>query len=246
MLKQLTPAPLLESYRRLQRQREKKRNASKTLEEIFTEIYAAKKWAPKSASFDSGAGSKDQRITEAYLQAVRGWLTSISPTKLRIVDLGCGDFSVGRQLVDCCAHYSGVDIVKPLIDYNTQHFATPTVEFFHLDITKDPLPDGDVCFLRQVLQHLSNDQIQIILERLRKYRWSVITEHHPSNEWVRETNIDKPHGADIRIFDHSGVFLDQPPFDIPKNRLELLLEVKGHEFPGWADPGMIRTYVVKH
>ncbi len=244
VLKKLAPPILLEGYRKFQRRRQKNRNAGKTTEQIFTEIYAANQWAPDSEGFDSGAGSSDQRITGAYVRAVRDWLKTIDSTKLTIVDLGCGDFHVGRQLVDCCARYVGVDIVKPLIDFNTAQFASPTVEFLHLNILKDPLPDGGVCFLRQVLQHLSNDQIQTVLNRLNKYRWTLITEHQPSTAYFRQANRDKPHGADIRLFDHSGVFLDQPPFNVPRERLKLLLEVNGHAFPAWPDPGVIRTYVL--
>lgn len=244
LLKSLTPTPLLERYRRIQRQREKKRNAAKTTEQIFTEIYAENKWTPGANRFDSGTGSADRRITTAYVKTVQDWLTRIESTRLTIVDLGCGDFRIGRQLVDSCNHYIGVDIVKPLVEYNMEHFASPTVEFIHLNILEDPLPDGDVCFLRQVLQHLSNDQIQTVLNRVVKYRRIVVTEHHPSRAYFRKPNLDKPHGADIRLFDGSGVFLDEPPFNVPQQRLKLLLEVEGHAFPGWVDPGVIRTYIL--
>ena len=244
LFKKLVPPSLLESYRRIQRRREKTRNAAKTPEQIFTEIYAENKWTPGSNRFDSGAGSTDERITTAYVRTVRDWLTSIASTKLTIVDLGCGDFRIGRQFVDCCARYVGIDIVKPLIEYNVAHFASPKVQFLHCNILEHPLPDADVCFLRQVLQHLSNDQIKTVLQRVEKYRWVVVTEHHPSSADFRQPNLDKPHGADIRLFDGSGVFLDEPPFNVPRQRLKLLLEVEGHAFPGWADPGVIRTYIL--
>lgn len=244
LLKNLAPAPLLERYRRIQRQREKKKNAAKTTEQIFTEIYAENKWNPGSSGFDSGTGSADERITTDYVQTVQDWLTTIESTRLTIVDLGCGDFRIGRQFVNSCTHYLGVDIVEPLIKYNVEHFASPKVRFLHLNILEDPLPDGDVCFLRQVLQHLSNDQIQTVLTRVEKYRWIVVTEHHPSSKYFRKPNLDKPHGADIRLFDGSGVFLDEPPFNVPRQRLKLLLEVEGHAFSGWADPGVIRSYIL--
>ena len=244
LLKRLLPAASLESYRRIHRAREKKRNAAKTSEQIFTEIYADKKWTPGSDKFDSGIGSSDERITTAYVCAVREWLERIGSTKLTIVDLGCGDFRVGRQFADLCGHYVGVDIVKPLIEHLVQDFASPKVEFLHRNILEDSLPDGDVCFLRQVLQHLSNDQIQTVLHRVQRYCWTVITEHHPSSAFFRAPNLDKPHGADIRLFDGSGVFLEKAPFNVPWQRFELLLEVAGHTFPGWSDPGVIRTYLL--
>ena len=244
LLKRLLPAAWLERYRRIHRAREKKRNATKTSEQIFTEIYAEKKWTTGSDEFHSGIGSSDKRITAAYVRAVRDWLERIGSTKLTIVDLGCGDFRVARQFVDLCGHYVGVDIVKPLIEHLVTDFASPKVEFLHRNILEDSLPNGDVCFLRQVLQHLSNDEIQTVLHRVQRYHWTVITEHHPSSEFFRAPNLDKPHGADIRLFDGSGVFLEKPPFNVSRQRIELLLDVAGHAFPGWNDPGVIRTYLL--
>src|SRR4029077_11032415 len=104
-LKRLISKAWLESYRRVQRAREKKRNAAKSAEQVFTEIYAEKKWAPGSREFDSGVGSSDQRITSAYVRALRDWLERIGSKNLTIVDLGCGDFRVGQQFVDLCGHY---------------------------------------------------------------------------------------------------------------------------------------------
>jgi hypothetical protein len=246
LLKRFLPAPLLEGYRGLQRQREKNRNATRTTEDIFTEIYAQNKWANTGREFDSGVGSNDERITTTYIRAVQGWLESIDSTKLTIVDLGCGDFRIGQHFIAHCAHYVGADIVRPLVQYNAAHFASPKVEFIHLNIIEGPLPDGDVCFLRQVLQHLSNDQVQSVLHQLKKYRWSVITEHHPSAKYLRKPNLDKPHGADIRLFDGSGVYLNQPPFSIAQERLRLLMEIEGHEFPSCVDSGILRTYVLSN
>jgi hypothetical protein len=243
-IKHLLPTKLLEGYRRNQRARDRQRNAAKTAEQIFTEIYADKKWSPQSEEFDSGVGSSDERITAAYVRTARDWLKQIGSKELTIVDLGCGDFRIGRQLVDLCRCYVGVDIVKPLIEHNTEHFGSPNVQFLHRNILEDELPEGNVCFLRQVLQHLSNTQIQTVLHRVQKYRWVLITEHHPSSPFFCAPNLDKPHGADIRLFDGSGVFLEEPPFNVPRRRLELLLEVPGHSFPGWKDCGVIRSYVL--
>jgi hypothetical protein len=243
-LKRFLPADWLETYRRVQRAREKKRNAAKTTEQVFTQIYAEKKWTAGAGEFDSGAGSSDERVANAYVSAVRDWLSRIGSTNLTIVDLGCGDFRVGRQFLDLCHNYIGIDVVKPLIDHLVEKFASSKVEFLHRNILEDGLPNGDICFLRQVLQHLSNNEIQTILRQVQKYRWVVITEHHPLEQFFRAPNLDKPHGADIRLFDGSGVFLEEPPFNVPRNRLELLLEIAGHPFPAWPDPGVIRTYLV--
>jgi hypothetical protein len=163
------------------------------------------------------------------------------------VDLGCGDFSVGRELAAACGRYIGLDIVRPLIDYNQAVFGDHKVQFQHANIIEDDLPDGDVCFVRQVLQHLSNAQILSGLAKLAKYRWSFITEHHPCDSRLRRPNLDKPHGADIRVSRGSGIFLDEPPYSVAGNRLRTILEVpyvRGSDSSVTDDPGVLRTYVM--
>jgi hypothetical protein len=42
----------------------------------------------------------------------------------------------------------------------------------------------------------------------------------------------------------SGVFLEEPPFNIPRERYRLLLEVPGIPPHDDSDAGVIRTYVL--
>jgi hypothetical protein len=163
---------------------------------------------------------------------------------MTVVDLGCGDYSVGQQLVSHCARYVGVDIVRPLVEYNQATYGSEHVSFKHANIVADELPSGDICLLRQVLQHLSNDQILAVLPKLNRFRWTFISEHQASPSRLRTANIDKPHGGGIRAGFGSGVFLDRPPFNIPSDRLRVLLEVPGTALQGGVDPGVIRTYVL--
>ncbi|MFN5513605.1 MAG: methyltransferase domain-containing protein [Cyanobacteriota bacterium] len=77
--------------------------------------------------------------------------------------MGCGDFQVGQQLLPLCSSYIGIDIVKVLIENNNNKFKDTKASFLCLNIIEDDLPTGDVCFVRQVLQHLSNAEITKIL-----------------------------------------------------------------------------------
>jgi SAM-dependent methyltransferase len=164
---------------------------------------------------------------------------------LRFVDLGCGDFRVGRQLLPLCSSYAGVDIVEPVVQHNQQTYGNPTTHFMHLDIVSSPLPQGDVCFVRQVLQHLSNAQISAVLAKLVAYRWVFITEHYPSDRHGVVPNKDKPHGGDIRAYDNSGVYLDEEPFSLPAGRLAKVLSVRGIGLSHGADQGEIVTYLYR-
>ena len=55
--------------------------------------------------------------------------------------------------------YLGVDIVSKVIDGNRQNFLANGRQFFHLDITKDTIPDADAILCRDCLIHLSYTHI---------------------------------------------------------------------------------------
>jgi Methyltransferase domain len=237
-VRELLPGSVLLLYRRLRRR-------LVSTEEVFTRIYVDGQWGVGPETFCSGSGSRESSIVSPYLTAVRAELRRLGAASMTAVDLGCGDFAVGRMLAGESARYIGLDIVRALVDYNRRHFGTERVAFLHANIVADELPAGDICFVRQVLQHLSNAQIRAVLPKLARYRWCFITEHHPSAGRLGRVNIDKPHGADIRIYRASGVYLEFPPFNVPKQHYRLILEVPG-QMPENVDPGVIRTYLLEH
>jgi SAM-dependent methyltransferase len=150
-----------------------------------------------------------------------------------IVDLGCGDFAVGRELLQRfpTAHYIGCDIVPELIRHHQRIYASDRASFRLIDIVTEPIPRGDVCLIRQVFQHLSNDDIMRVLKKLEDCPRLIVTEGQPL-ELSGPKNRDKIAGGNTR-FDTatgigSGVYLDAPPFN--KNLEELCrVEMPGNE-----------------
>jgi Methyltransferase domain. len=216
-----------------------------TVKEIFSEIYNNKLWNSGPVKFFSGPGSAEESIVQPYIQKIsnflKDYISSISK-KPRIVDLGCGNFEVGKHFVDYCCEYIGVDIVPQLIEELNKTKSARSVRFLCLDIIDDELPDGDIAFLRQVLQHLSNEQILKILPKLRKYKIVFITEHHPMPNQNIVYNKDMVTGDAIRACSNSGVYLDKMPFNIPEDALQLFLEVPGVSLGKGYEQGFIRTY----
>jgi SAM-dependent methyltransferase len=180
---------------------------------VFSEIYRQRLWGTSDESpYCSGRGSHNEAVLQPYLHSVREFLSQF-PVKPDVVDLGCGDFNVGAQLRDRCARLVACDVVAELIAYNHTAFKHLDVSFMQLDITSDALPAGDVALVRQVLQHLSNDQIARVARKLGQYSWVVVTEHLPrvSNFTA---NLDKPAGPGVRLRLRSGVDLTRPPFNL--------------------------------
>lgn len=244
MVRRILPRIAVEAYYGYRESKVAALHRGMNTEDVFTDIYSNNRWGGASGSFFSGPGSHEATMVGPYLAGVKRELERIGAASMTVIDLGCGDFSVGRRIASECGRYVGVDIVKPLIDHNRKIFGNSSVSFVHANIVTDDLPDGDVCLVRQVFQHLSNEQILAALPKLDRYRFSFVTEHHPSDTHLRRPNVDKPHGAGIRNRQQSGVFLDRPPFDFPSARYQLLFEVPGPPMPRGIDPGVIRTFVL--
>jgi hypothetical protein len=186
---------------------------------IFREIYDKNLWGSDGHSkFYSGVGSRGESA-EIYVKGMARVLESHVAElgrKLTVVDLGCGDFEIGHALVTGLPDliYVGCDIVPEVVIHNTKTYANERISFRQLDIVADPLPNADVCLVRQVLQHLSNAEIIKFLQRA-NYKYLYITEGHPSVR-TGPVNPAKATGGDVRFDWHAGrgrgVELDKPPY----------------------------------
>jgi len=177
--------------------------------DAMVQIYEQKLWGSNGSEFYSGEGSHQKEITEPYTTTLIYFLRSFKKP-LKICDLGCGDFNIGKQLVAYAKKYFAIDIVPDLIAYNKRKFQIKNLEFLCLDIAKDNFPQGDCAILRQVLQHLSNTQIQKIVPKLANFKYLIITEHLPNGSF--KPNKDIISGQGIRLKKQSGVNLLAAPF----------------------------------
>ncbi len=178
--------------------------------QVMDQIYEKKLWGGQSVDFYSGEGSHLPEIVNPYIESVTSFLTSFK-TPLTVCDLGCGDFNVGKQLVPFTKKYVAIDIVADLIEYNQKTFKAENLEFQCLDIADAELPAADCVLLRQVLQHLSNAEVQRIVEKLTQYKYVILTEHLPQGDFV--PNVDILSGQGIRLKKQSGICLKDHPFN---------------------------------
>lgn len=208
---------------------------------LFSEIYRNGYWGSSSQSpFFSGSGSHDETQTIPYLNALKSLITSLAKSPV-MIDLGCGDFNIGRQLYGLSRHYYGIDIVPELIAYNQQHFEADNLTFQCMNATAEQLPVGDILLIRQVLQHLGNNEIQAVLKQARHYPYVILTEHIPAGTFT--PNKDKPSGPDSRLRIKSGVDITAAPFSFDGYTNELLCSVATGDFPGIVET---RLYVREH
>lgn len=220
-LRRILPEALLERRRQKLRARERQRNAGRSSQEIFEDIYAEGKWGGDSPDEGSGSGS-DVAVAQSYIDYVNAFLRD-HPEISRVIDIGCGDFRVARHFeLTEGQSYLGTDIVAPLVVRHTERYGSDRVSFMQLDAAADPLPEGDLYLVRQVLQHLSNAEAGRVIDKIRALgRHALITEHHPAPGLLTQRNLDKPTGPDVRVYDGSGLYLDSPPFDLPDIKVVL-------------------------
>jgi hypothetical protein len=195
---------------------------------VFSNVYQKKLWgiaSPENESpFYSGPGSSDPEIVDPYVETVNRFFASL-PTKKKAVDLGCGDFRVGSRIVDSFDSYTACDVVPELVQFNQEYWQHLPVEFRVVDLVNDKIPDGDVLIVRQVLQHLSNDDIKKFTQSIpRGFSYLLVTEHIPSEKDFL-ANKAKASGSDIRLSSISGVVLTKPPFNLKVKSETTLLSV---------------------
>jgi SAM-dependent methyltransferase len=196
---------------------------------VMDQIYEKKLWGGQSEDFYSGEGSHLPEIVNPYIESVTSFLTSFKDP-LTVCDLGCGDFNVGKQLVPFTKKYVAVDIVADLIEYNRKTFKAENLEFQCLDIAEEELPAADCVLLRQVLQHLSNAEVQRIVEKLTQYKYIILTEHLPQGDFV--PNLDILSGQGIRLKKQSGICLKDHPFNFKFKAEQPLVSTKPKDGKG--------------
>lgn len=189
---------------------------------VMHQIYEKRMWGGDGSDFYSGIGSHDPKIVAPYVTVITSFLKSFHEP-LTVCDLGCGDFNVGIQLVDFTKQYIGIDIVEDLMIRNKAKFKKSNLEFQCLNICEDKLPIADCMLLRQVMQHLSNNEIQKLITQLESYKYLVITEHVPSSEY--NANRDIITGQGTRLKKNSGVDLTAEPFHLKPKLEKRILEV---------------------
>lgn len=208
---------------------ENKKKAPWPTKEAMEQVYAMKLWGGSTSDFYSGAGSHLHNIVQPYTTALVSFLESFN-IPLTVCDLGCGDFNVGKQLVEHTKKYIAVDIVKSLIERNKENFKESNLEFQCMDITSDALPAGDCALLRQVLQHLSNAEVQQILDKITAFKYVVVTEHIPDGDFI--PNKDIISGQGIRLKKQSGLNILAAPFNFKIKEEKQLVSVRLNDCKG--------------
>jgi hypothetical protein len=211
---------------------------------IFDEIYLNHKWGGNN-SFSLGEGTRSEKVG-FYIDKIKEFI--VYNEIKSIVEFGCGDFSVMKELFKKISYisYTGYDVSKVIVDYNKINnnvsINNNRVEFIQSDCANDLFKPytSDLLIVRQVLQHLDNFSIGNIIRHFDNYKYVLITEHISKNH--AKYNIDKVTGAHTRAHFGSGVFIDKPPFML---KAQIIFKYdEDIKFAGNILEGEIVTYLI--
>ncbi len=206
----------------------------KTAESLFTHYYNKRIWKGGGQETVSGAGS-----TLEYTANIRKELPPLLE-RLQVttmLDAPCGDFNWFRQMARPEGmQYIGGDIVRPLVDRNTELYANATTTFRYLDITQGPLPAVDLWLCRDCLFHLpTQSALEAIDNFLKSNIPYLLTTHHPRcNE-----NTDIPTGLFRQIN------LELPPYSFPPARFYMDDWIEGYPVRSlglWHRDDLVRAF----
>ncbi|WP_246034853.1 class I SAM-dependent methyltransferase [Polaribacter aestuariivivens] len=193
------------------------------------QIYEQNLWGGFTEDFYSGDGSHNPKLVSPYLKSIQTFLVTFN-NPITVCDLGCGDFNIGINLLPFTKKYFAIDIVPELIKRNDKIYKAENLEFLCLDIAKDNVPKADCVIIRQVLQHLSNAEVQNILQKLYNFKYVILTEHLPSRNF--ESNKDIISGQGIRLKKQSGINILKPPFNFKVKEEKQLISIELPENKG--------------
>lgn len=112
------------------------------------------------------------------------WVMSKIPTPKTALDIGCGEGTYAKMFPDL--QWTGVEIWAPYQDKFKLKDLYP--EFYVSDArTWTTGRSFDVCFLGDVLEHMTVEEAQSLLSKARRWAETVIVSipigHHPQGEW---------------------------------------------------------------
>ena len=144
------------------------------MEQIFTNVYENNIWGNNNNTEYNGSscvGSDIDFNKDNYVPFLKKFITDNNIKN--VADLGCGDFRCGKLIYyDLDILYTGYYAYKKIIVYNSIHNLLPKYTFTHLDFcnNKENIINGDLCILKDVIQHWSLDYIYTFLDYLIEYK----------------------------------------------------------------------------
>ena len=161
--------------------------------EVFTKIYETCEWGDNNDTDYKGSsgGGSGILFNEEYIKFLKQFIDTNNIKK--VIDLGCGDWQSSHLIyLNTNIEYYGYDAYEKIIINNSKKYNQ--FIFKHLDILNniDVIEDtGDLCILKDILQHWTSEEIKYFLDKLVKKNFKHIIIVNGSKQ--EYDNQDTPH-----------------------------------------------------
>lgn len=184
-------------------------------ENVFVQIYKNKSWGAKGSL--SGEGTRPEAVAP-FLSYLSKFLRNEKGINW-ILDIGHGDWKMWPPNFFQGFNYHGIDIVPEVVEFCNNQYRSEYRHFQFADFLSDQLIDADLLIIKDVLIHLSDNDIHKALEIMSKYRRSIVVTDIFSKGWrvtisypkhllarlitgkLSLTSVFKPTGAKVRSTD---------------------------------------------
>lgn len=133
---------------------------------VFSHVYEKEKWGKGKGSGTGSAPNYCERYMK-YIQTV----IDDGPDKMRVLDIGCGDWQFARYLrFPENVTYLGIDVVESVIARNIRDFQSKSIKFRCLDVRgsmDEVFKDAwDYVLMKDVLMHWTDAEVLPFLDDL--------------------------------------------------------------------------------
>ncbi len=160
---------------------------SSEAEAHFSEVYKNGLWGKdENGEGYSGPGSLVSEATP-FLQYLQNFLDTHNIQS--VVDIGCGDWVLAREINWGDREYLGIDVVGSVLRKNKAKYGSEKIKFIKLDAGSESLPQADLLICKDVLIHLPNSNIFHILAESKKFKYCIFVDDINTSENTANVNI---------------------------------------------------------
>jgi hypothetical protein len=201
--------------------------AYKGNENVFSRIYTDNFWLSEESRSGGGSLISTTKTIREKLPVL--WEQYGIKTFL---DVPCGDYNWMKEVDKKDVTYIGGDIVGEMIEQNNRKYSDEKVSFRVIDITKDDLPEVDMIFCKDCLQHLSFDNVFKALNNIKNSK----------SKYLLVTSYSKTlYNWDILDGDCRPLNLLKKPFSLPKPIVRIHEKSKGVQVDNDKDMYLYRV-----
>lgn len=195
------------------------------IENIFTDIYDKNMWHMGQNETRSGLGS-----TTNWASNIRNNIINLIDTLhiKNILDVSCGEWNWMKEnsfKFKDDIYYTGLDIVKDVIDNNIKKYSNNNINFIHTDmltyLKSIPNKSVDLLLCRHTFEHLPTSyNIECLIEIKRICKYALITTNKTCNNNIDldySTSVYRPINLDLQPYNTILNFTKEYYYDAPIN-----------------------------